>query len=74
MTRNESATPARRRVSPRMIATLVLTVIALIFIIQNNQLTAIRVLIPVVTMPLWAALAGMLIVGAAIGYTLNWRR
>lgn len=31
-------------------------------------------LIPVVTMPLWAALAGMLIVGAAIGYTLNWRR
>ncbi|MGH3911783.1 MAG: DUF1049 domain-containing protein [Pseudonocardiaceae bacterium] len=74
MTRNESATPARWRVSPRMIAALVLAVIALIFIIQNNQLTAIRVLIPVVTMPLWAALAGMLIVGAAIGYTLNWRR
>lgn len=57
-----------------MVAALVLTVIALIFIIQNNQLTAIRVLIPVVTMPLWAALAGMLIVGAAIGYTLNRRR
>jgi uncharacterized integral membrane protein len=52
----------------------VLTVLAVVFVFQNNQLTEIRVLIPVVTMPLWAALGGMLIVGAAIGYAMNWRQ
>lgn len=77
MTRKRSATPAgssRSRLTPRLITTLVLTVLALVFVFQNNHLTAIRVLIPVVIMPLWAALAGMLIVGAAIGYAMNWRQ
>ncbi|MCA1676081.1 MAG: LapA family protein [Actinobacteria bacterium] len=77
MSRKGPATPAgssRSHVSPRLITALVLTVLALVFIFQNNQLTAIRLLIPVVTMPLWAALAGMLIVGAAIGYAMNWRQ
>lgn len=77
MNRKASATPvtrARSRASPRLIGALVLTALAVIFIVQNNQPTMIRVLIPVVTMPLWAALAGMLIVGVAIGYALNWRQ
>ncbi|MGH4025291.1 MAG: DUF1049 domain-containing protein [Pseudonocardiaceae bacterium] len=77
MSRKRSATPAggsRSRHTPRLITALVLTVLALVFVFQNNQLTAIRVLIPVVIMPLWAALAGMLIVGAAIGYAMNWRQ
>ena len=55
-------------------AMLVLTVFAFIFIVQNNQPTMIRVLVPVVTMPLWTALASMLVIGAAIGYALNWRQ
>lgn len=77
VTRKQSATPAgssRSRLSPRLITALVLSVLALVFIFQNNQMTEIRVLIPVVIMPLWAALAGMLIVGAAIGYALNWHQ
>lgn len=77
MARKGPATPAagtRSRVSPRLGAALVLTALAVVFIVQNNQPTTIRVLIPVVTMPLWAALAGMLVVGAAIGYALNWRQ
>jgi len=75
--RKRSATPAgssRSRRTPRLITALVLTVLALVFVFQNNQMTAIRVLIPVVIMPLWAALASMLIVGAAIGYVMNWRQ
>lgn len=77
MSRKASATPATRtpsRVSPRLVGALVLTALALVFIIQNNQPTMIRLLIPVVTMPLWTALAGMLIVGMVIGYALNWRQ
>ncbi|HEX2298710.1 MAG TPA: DUF1049 domain-containing protein [Pseudonocardiaceae bacterium] len=77
MTRKQPATTAggsRSRLTPRLITALVLTVLALIFVFQNNQMTSIRVLIPVVIMPLWAALAGMLIVGAAIGYAMNWRQ
>lgn len=77
MTRKRSATPtssSRSRLSPRLVTALVLTVLAVVFVFQNNQMTAIRVLIPVVIMPLWAALAGMLIVGAAIGYAVTWRQ
>lgn len=77
MTKNGPAPPAsgaRSRVTPRLVGALVLTALALVFIIQNNQPTMIRVLIPVVTMPLWAALGAMLIIGAAIGYALNWRQ
>lgn len=74
----QPATPAGgswwSRISPRLITALVLTAFALTFIIQNNQLTEIRVIIPVVTMPLWAALAAMLIVGAAIGYATTKRQ
>lgn len=77
MSRKRPATPtgsSRSRLTPRLITALVLTVLALIFVFQNNQMTAIRVLVPVVIMPLWAALAGMLIVGAAIGYAVTWRQ
>jgi uncharacterized integral membrane protein len=77
VTRKRSTTPAgssQSHLTPHRITALALTLLALVFIFQNNQPTEIRVLIPVVTMPLWAALAGMLIVGAAIGYALNWRQ
>ena len=48
-----------------------LLVTALVFIVENRQLTEIRLLIPVVFMPLWAALAGTLLVGLAIGVLLD---
>lgn len=73
----QSDTPARssrRHISPRLVIAAILVVLAVVFIFQNSQSTQLRILIPVVTMPLWTALASMLIVGFAIGYALNWRR
>jgi uncharacterized integral membrane protein len=52
----------------------VLLAIALVFILENRQLTEIRLLIPVVFMPLWAALAGTLLVGVVIGVLLDRQR
>ncbi|GLW49567.1 hypothetical protein Stsp02_52280 [Streptomyces sp. NBRC 14336] len=66
--RNPALTPGR-------IAVLVLAVLALIFIFQNTQETEIRLLIPVVTMPLWTALLGMAVIGALCGaYFMRRRR
>jgi hypothetical protein len=36
-------------------------------VVENAAPTAIRVLVPVVTMPLWAALAAMLVIGFVAG-------
>jgi uncharacterized integral membrane protein len=75
MTKKDPLSPASRsHLVPRLVTASVLTVLAVVFIIQNNHLITIRILIPVVTMPLWVALAGMLLVGTAIGYALSWRR
>lgn len=48
--------------------------LAVVFILQNRQPTSIRVILPVVTMPLWAALTGMLVVGVVIGLLISRRR
>ncbi|MFI5794244.1 DUF1049 domain-containing protein [Streptomyces sp. NPDC051677] len=53
--------------TPARIAVLVLAVLALIFIFENTRATKIRLLIPEVTMPLWAALLATGIVGALCG-------
>ncbi|WP_210584888.1 lipopolysaccharide assembly protein LapA domain-containing protein [Streptomyces sp. GESEQ-35] len=61
-------TPARTTV-------LVLAVLALIFIFENTQSTEIRLLIPLVTMPLWTALLAVGIIGALFGaYFMRRRR
>jgi uncharacterized integral membrane protein len=72
----QSSAPARssRRIPPRLVVAVVLVALAVLFIVQNGQSTQIRLLVPVVTMPLWTALASMLAVGFAVGYALNWRR
>lgn len=44
-----------------------LAVLAVVFIIENRQPTEVRVLVPVLTMPLWAALTGTHRVGVRIG-------
>lgn len=57
------------------IAVLVLAVLALIFIFENTQTTDIRLLVPVVSMPLWAALLAMWLIGALCGaYFVRRRR
>lgn len=75
MAKKDPLSPAHQsRLSPRLVTALVLVVLAVVFIFQNNQPTAIRILVPVVIMPLWVALASMLVIGAVIGYIANRRR
>ena len=65
---------ATSRWNTRWVVAAVLLVIAVVFILENRQLTEIRLLIPVVFMPLWAALAGTLLVGIIIGVLLDRQR
>jgi uncharacterized integral membrane protein len=62
------------RPTSRMILALVLGVVAVVFIIENRQPAAIRVLIPVVTMPLWTALAASVVIGLLIGLLMGRHR
>ncbi|MFE7270504.1 DUF1049 domain-containing protein [Streptomyces sp. NPDC057623] len=64
----------RGSLTPKGIAVLVLLVLALIFIFENTRETEIRLLIPLVTMPLWAALLAMGIIGGLVGAYFMGRR
>ncbi|OIJ67874.1 LapA family protein [Streptomyces mangrovisoli] len=59
---------ARRRPTPGQITVLVLGVLGLVFIFENTKDTQIRLLIPVVTMPLWMALLGTGVIGFLCGF------
>ena len=61
-----------RRPPARVLVGGVLVLLAFVFIIENREPAAIRVIIPIVVMPLWAALAGMFVVGVIVGAV--WRR
>lgn len=63
----ELATPAR-------IATLVVGILALVFIFQNTREVEIRLLVPEVTMPLWLALLAVGLIGVLCGAFLFGRR
>ncbi|TXS48637.1 DUF1049 domain-containing protein [Streptomyces sp. uw30] len=61
--------------TPGRITMLVLAVLALIFIFENTDETEIRLLIPLVTIPLWLALLAMALIGALFGaYFMRRRR
>ncbi|MER5939871.1 DUF1049 domain-containing protein [Streptomyces sp. NPDC001928] len=61
--------------TPGRITMLVLAALALIFIFENTDSTEIRLLIPLVTMPLWLALLAMALIGALFGaYFMRRRR
>ncbi|WP_367319881.1 DUF1049 domain-containing protein [Streptomyces sp. HUAS ZL42] len=62
-------------ITPARITVLVLAVLALIFIFENTHETEIRLLIPLVTMPLWSALLAVGVIGALVGaFFMNRRR
>jgi uncharacterized integral membrane protein len=65
---------ARTRWNSRWVVALVLLAVAVVFILENRQLTEIRLLIPVVLMPLWAALTGTLLIGLVVGVLLDRQR
>ncbi|MFI2437012.1 DUF1049 domain-containing protein [Streptomyces sp. NPDC018693] len=65
---------ARAAMTPARIAVLVLAVLALVFIFENTAKTKIRILVPEVTMPLWAALLATALIGALCGAFFARRR
>lgn len=62
------------RSTSRWVVALVLLAVAVVFVVENRDLTEIRLLIPVVLMPLWAALAITLVIGLVVGWLVGRRR
>ncbi|MEU0136947.1 LapA family protein [Streptomyces sp. NPDC006296] len=60
--------------SPGRIAVTLLAVLTIVFICVNTAEVTIRVIIPKVTMPLWAALLGVFLAGVLCGAYLLRRR
>ncbi|QOV34375.1 LapA family protein [Streptomyces ferrugineus] len=60
--------------TPARVTVLVLAVLALVFIFENTGETEIRLLVPLVTMPLWLALLAMGLIGAVFGAYFMGRR
>lgn len=58
----------RRRWATRRIISLLLAVAIVVFVVENTARVPIRVLLPVVTMPLWLALIGTTAVALLIGW------
>jgi lipopolysaccharide assembly protein A len=52
----------------------VLLVLALVFILENRQIVSIRLLVPAVMMPQWAALTLTLVIGLVIGLLVGRRK
>ncbi len=53
--------------TPNRIIALVLAALAVIFIAENTGQVEIRLLVPVVTMPLYVALIAMFVIGGLCG-------
>jgi len=58
----------------RWVLPLLLLVIAVVFVLENRDLVSIRLLIPLVVMPQWAALTITLVIGVIIGLLVRRRR
>ncbi|MFF3323537.1 lipopolysaccharide assembly protein LapA domain-containing protein [Streptomyces sp. NPDC002889] len=73
MTAKRAAAGSARRsglrewLTPARIAVIVLAVLAIVFIFENTDQVEIRVLVPLVTMPLYLALLAMFVIGALCG-------
>lgn len=60
----------RRALTPSRVTTAVLVVLAVVLIVENTRRVEIRLLVPVVTMPLYLALLGMFVIGGLCGALL----
>ncbi|MEV0126514.1 hypothetical protein AB0I16_34060 [Streptomyces sp. NPDC050703] len=62
-------------VTPGRVVVALIGVLTLVFIFENTRSTKIRLLVPEVTMPLWAALLATGLIGALCGaYFIGRRR
>ncbi|MDA3630503.1 LapA family protein [Saccharopolyspora sp. WRP15-2] len=64
--RGTTVEPTGRRWGPAATA-LVLVALGVVLAVENRALVEIRLLVPVVTLPLWTALAVLLVIGVVIG-------
>ncbi|MEV4648596.1 LapA family protein [Saccharopolyspora sp. NPDC049357] len=69
--RSPAESSRRHWLSPHVATGLVLAALAVVLIVENRHSVDIRLFIPVVTMPVWTALAVMLIVGVVIGLLVS---
>lgn len=51
-----------------------LVVVAVVFVLENRDPVSIRLLVPVVVMPQWAALTITLVIGVLVGLLVRRRR
>ncbi|MDD7941634.1 LapA family protein [Actinomycetospora lutea] len=65
---------SRNGSTSRRVVALVLLAVAVVFVLENRDPTEIRLLIPVVLMPLWVALTITLVLGLAAGWLVARRR
>lgn len=63
-----------RRVSVRQVIAGVLIVLAVIFIVENRTRVEIRLIVPLISLPLWIVMAGLFVVGGVAGWLLSRRR
>jgi uncharacterized integral membrane protein len=63
--------PEREGISPRLIAATVLSVLALIFIFQNNRKSRVQFLFVDVHVRIWVGLLVAVLVGVAIGWLVR---
>ncbi|WP_328324035.1 MULTISPECIES: LapA family protein [unclassified Streptomyces] len=64
----------RQALTPTRILALLLTAVAIVLIAENTREVKIRLLVPVVTMPLYAALLIMFVIGLLAGALLVYNR
>ena len=72
--RGERASTAQTWWTSRWVLGVVIAVIAVVFVVENRAPAAIRLLIPLVVMPQWAALTIAVLLGIAVGFLLRRRR
>ncbi|KOG87352.1 DUF1049 domain-containing protein [Streptomyces varsoviensis] len=65
---------ARELVTPSRLLLLVIAILALVFVFENTRQVKVRLLLPEVTVPLWIALAVMLVIGWLVGRFVTFRR
>lgn len=58
----------------RWVLPVLLLVLAVVFVLENRDPVSIRLLVPVVVMPQWAALTITLVIGVVIGLLVRRRK
>jgi uncharacterized integral membrane protein len=66
--------PGGRSLSPRLVVAAVLTVLALVFVLQNTRRGNINFLFWEANAPVWLWFLGVFVVGVAVGSVFPWFR